>query len=132
MAPERNEVHPNPSPSLEDYKIRPHKLGTTYSDFLDWEKTFDKGRPRKNGGNYEKIRATKKMLDVLTSFYNNPQFRVNDREGKSTYRTQKAGIWQGCPLSVYLFICLMTVMFHDIHNDLENKLRPNHLDHFIW
>ena len=26
----------------------------------------------------------------------------------------------------------MTVMFSDIHNDLENKLGANHLDHFIW
>ena len=26
----------------------------------------------------------------------------------------------------------MTVMFHDIHSELESKLGANHLDHFIW
>ena len=80
----------------------------------------------------KRLGPPKKMVDVLTSFYSNPQFRVKDREGKSTYRTQKAGIRQGCTLSPHLFICLMTVMFHDIHNDLESKLGANHLDHFIY
>ena len=70
------------------------------------------------------------MLKILTSFYNNPQFRVKNREGKSTYRKQKAGIRQGCPLSPYLFICLMTVMFSDIHEELESKLGTHHLHHF--
>ena len=28
---------------------------------------------------------------------------------------QETGIIQGCPISSYLFIILMTVMFHDIH-----------------
>ena len=26
----------------------------------------------------------------------------------------------------------MTVMFNDIHNDLETKLGVHHLDHFYW
>ena len=62
------------------------------------------------------------MIDVLASFYVSPQFRVKDREGKSSYRTQKTGIRQGCPLSPYLFICLMTVMFHDVHNEVDCKI----------
>ena len=62
------------------------------------------------------------MLKVLASFYVNPQFWVKDREGKSSYRTQHAGIRQGCPLSPCLFICLMTVMFHDVHNEIDHKI----------
>ena len=52
----------------------------------------------------------KKILDVLASFYVNPQYRVEDREGKSTYRTQRAGMRQGCPLSPYLFTIVMSVV----------------------
>ena len=74
----------------------------------------------------------KEMIDVPFSSYVNPEFRVKHREGESTYRTQRAGIRQGCPLSPYLFTCLMTVMFHDIHEDLDVKLGARHLGFFHW
>ena len=90
--------------------------------FLEWEKAFDKVDQEKLIEAMTRLGLPEKMIDVLSSFYVNLQFRVKDREGKSTYRTQRAGIRQGCPLSPYLFICLMTVMFHDIHEDLDMKL----------
>ena len=72
---------------------------------MDWEKAFDKVDQEKLIEAMTRLGLPQKMIDVFASFYVNPQFRVKDREGKSTYRRQRVGIRQGCPLSPYVFIC---------------------------
>eukprot|EP00969_Alexandrium_andersonii_P315201 13924680-Alexandrium_andersonii.AAC.1 len=67
---------------------------------------------------------------VLRSFYDGPRFRVRDREGKSTYRTQKTGIRQGCPLSPYLFVLWLTAMFMDVHAEADYYVNVGRMDHF--
>ena len=56
------------------------------------EKAFDKVDQEKLLEAMKRLGLPDKMLKVLASFYVNPQFRVKDREGKSSYRTQRAGI----------------------------------------
>ena len=69
-----------------------------------------------------KLGVPEDMISMIKTFYIKPQFRIKDREGKSTYRTQRAVIQQGCPLSPYLFTSFMMVMLHNIHNDIESVL----------
>ena len=89
--------------------------------FLDWGKTFDEVDQQIIEA-MERLRVPPKLIAILKTFYLNPRFRVKDIEGKSDYRKQNAGIRQGCPLSPYLFICIMSIMFRDIHNNIEHKL----------
>ena len=72
------------------------------------------------------------MVKVIKAMYAEPKFRIRDREGKSTWRRQRAGIRQGCPLSPYLFICLMTVIFRDIHMEVDHKIVGNQVYPFDY
>ena len=101
--------------------------------FLDCEKAFDKVDQEKLIEVMERLRVPPKLIAVLNFFYINPRFRVKDIEGKSDNRKQNAGIRQGCPLSPYLSICLMSIMFRDIHNNIEHKLSHRGApDHMPW
>ena len=71
----------------------------------------------------------KQVLRVLTAFYISPKFRIKDREGMSTYRSQRTGITQGCPLSPYLFIILMTVLLEDVRQEIREDIEsPEHTE----
>ena len=51
----------------------------------------------------------------IEAVHENPRFKVKDNEGESEYKTQDSGIRQGCALSPYLFLLVMTVMLADIY-----------------
>ena len=76
-----------------------------------------------------RLNVPDKIIKILHCFYSNPSFRIKDREGYSSFYKQSTGIRQGCPLSPYLFILFMTVMFWDVHRELDFKLGPGMLDH---
>ena len=72
---------------------------------------------------------------MIKQLYKNPTFSVIiDGIESKTYK-QETGIRQGCPLSPYLFIIVMHVIFKDVehHMDIVNKGRwnPNHLTYNI-
>ena len=53
------------------------------------------------------------VLCVIQSIYTRRMFRVKDCEQLSQPRRQLAGISQGCPLSPFLFVMLMSVLMVD-------------------
>ena len=63
------------------------------------------------------------MNRAIARIYRQPKFRIDSKDGNSWEKTQKTGIRQGCPLPPYLFIVVMTVMLHDIHEDLDGSLK---------
>ena len=85
---------------------------------LDWEKAFDKVSQVGLMEALERMNVDDKMRRVIRALYRRPTFKVEVDGAPSGWYEQKAGIRQGCPLSPYLFIVLMTVLFADVHRGL--------------
>ena len=88
---------------------------------LDLEKAFDRVLHRKLGEALLRMGIPHKIKQVIQAMYHHPTFCVDMDGQRSEWYKQETGIRQGCPLSPYLFIILMTVMFFDIHE--EDKLK---------
>ena len=89
---------------------------------LDWEKAFDKIDREKMHNAMESLGINIKYRNIIKSLYKNTQFKVEIDGVESEWEQQATGIRQGCPLSPYLFILVMTVMFDEIHKELGATL----------
>jgi hypothetical protein len=91
-----------------------------YLTLLDWEKAFDKIDQEELVNAVRRLNVPKDTLEELEALYAEITFRIRDAEGTSTERKQRTGIRQGCPLSPYLFIILMTALMMDVSNEVGN------------
>jgi hypothetical protein len=99
---------------------------------LDWEKAFDKIPQKGLFEAMERMKIHPKLINLTKQLYKNPKFKVEIDGIQSSWKTQETGIRQGCTLSPYLFLILMTVLFMDVYDDpelaaeLEEHRPPNH------
>jgi len=87
---------------------------------LDWEKAFDKVNQEKMFQALERLNIPSEIITMIKALYTEPYFRVQQTDQASEWKLQNTGIRQGCPLSPYLFILTMHVLFHDVKQKLND------------
>jgi hypothetical protein len=90
---------------------------------LDWRKAFDSINPEGLLDALRRFGLPEHFLTVVASIYTDRTFQVKECGVSSDKRKQRAGICQGCPLSPFLFIAVMTVLMHDSYKALDNQQR---------
>ena len=88
--------------------------------FLDWEKAFDRIKHDRLWIALQRLGIHEHFIDVLQDGYRKASFFVEDEYGASQTKKQRAGIRQGCPLSPYLFVLLMSIVDEDVKYRLQN------------
>ena len=81
---------------------------------LDWSKAFDRIDPGAMQVALRRFGLPEPYIDMVTAVYRCRSFTVRDAGRESTAHSQAAGIAQGCPLSPYLFIIVLTVILADV------------------
>ena len=68
-----------------------------------------------------RLGVPEKTINMIKAIYLAPNYLITEKDVTTTPRIQKTGIRQGCPLSPYLFIMLMTVIMHDVESSLTEQ-----------
>ena len=96
---------------------------------LDWEKAFDKVQHDKLIMALRKMGFSQHYCDIIQNCYEEPTFFVKDAFGTSQIKRQSSGIRQGCPLSPYLFVIVMSCVDFEIRMNssrwVQNGRIPN-------
>ena len=79
-----------------------------YMTLLDWEKSFDEIDNKCLAAALERLGIDNAVIETLSDGYKKATFFVEDDFRKSGTKTQSSGIRQGCPLSPYLCVLVMT------------------------
>ncbi|CAE8648405.1 unnamed protein product [Polarella glacialis] len=88
---------------------------------LDWAKAFDSVSPVGLLDALRRFGLPEKFLGVIKAIYSDRTFQVKDAGRRSTTHVQTFGICQGCTLSPFLSVMLMTVLMVDAKNKLHSN-----------
>ena len=80
---------------------------------LDWAKAFDSVSPAALSDAMRRFGIPSAFIDMISAIYSDRRFLVKDAGLTSSWYKQEYGICQGCPLSPFLFVILMTTLLHD-------------------
>ena len=69
----------------------------------------------------DRIGVHQHYIDVLINCYKTTKFYAEDEYGSSKTKVQSSGIRQGCPLSPYLLVLVMSVIDHDISRSIAGR-----------
>lgn len=90
--------------------------------FLDWAKAFDTIDQQSIKYSLERLNVPKNLISAIMALFDQPTFAVTIEGHTSPWLPQCTGIRQGCPLSPYLFITIMSVLFYDIRTNISLNL----------
>ena len=88
---------------------------------LDWAKAFDGVDPAALVVALQRFGIPNNICRIVQAIYANRKFQVRDSGTVSSVKHQLSGISQGCPLSPFLFSCVMTILLHDAAADMRNN-----------
>ena len=100
--------------------------------FLDWKQAFDSLDHTAMIIALRRVGVPETELLLISRFYEQATFEVQDPKGDKAVGNFSSGIRQGCPVSPYLFVLVLSVIFQDVDNRLlmqgipTNTWSPNH------
>ena len=101
---------------LQDYAAR---AGTPFHClFIDWKQAFDKLDHSSMLIALQRLGVHQHCLDIVQDIYTDPTFYTVGMRGEKFQATPHTGIRQGCPLSPYLFVMVLSVIRMDVDDRL--------------
>ena len=94
------------------------------SFFLDWKQAFDSLDHAAMLAALKTFGLSSDLVDIISSLCTDPTFSVQGRADHTVTGKVSSGTRQGCPLSPYLFIIVLSVIFEDLDQVLLEKGIP--------
>ncbi len=89
---------------------------------LDWGKAFDKVEREGMFLAMDRMGIDDKLIRLIKVMYKETEFNVKIDGETLRWKGQSTGIGHGCPLSPYLFLMVVTVIFYDVHEKLGKSM----------
>ena len=97
------------------------KVGSAILLALDWAKAFDPISPDALNDALRRFDVPSPFIDMASSIYKDRRFLVKDVGVTSDWYKQEFRICQGCPLSPFLFVMVMTILLQDAHDSFSSE-----------
>ena len=95
-----------------------------YLLFLDWKQAFDSVDHNAMLAGLRRFGLSQASLKLIHTLYTDASFYTEGPLGEKVQGRVGSGIRQGCPLSPYLFIIVLTVLLQDVETQLLQNGTP--------